>query len=154
MTTRTSFPYLRRLLRILLPAAVCFLTAADAAWSDDAILPDCRIDEGFCEKSVRSLRVSFELSPKPVKAMRELLFSVTIRDAVSPVPDASVQVSLTMPGMVMGTNIVMLQHKGNGIYEGKGVIVRCPSGKKIWKADVAVRRAGRTTTVPFLIEVH
>ena len=125
--------------RIACLTALLVLTVG-SAYSDEAVLTDCRIDAGPCTRSVRSLQVTFDVLPKPVKVMKELTFSVMVLDNGKPVNDASVSVDLTMPGMVMGTNTVMLQRLDSSAYEGKGVIVRCPSGKKLWKATVAVRR--------------
>lgn len=139
------------LMRALLLALLLSAGAADAG---EIVQPDCRIDHGPCMNKVRDFTVTFELSPKPVKVMRELAFSVTVTEKGAVVNDASISVSLTMPGMVMGTNTVILRSVGNGRYEGKGVIVRCPTGQKVWKAAVAVRRGNRTLSAPFLFEVH
>ena len=142
----------KRISAVAMAVLFLLLTAGTALAAD--VRPDCTIDEGPCTRAVRSLTITLDLSPKPVKAMRELAFSVMVRDKSKPVTDASVTADLTMPDMVMGRNTVMLQNMGNGRYEGKGVIVRCPTGKKVWKATVAVRRGGKTAKVPFLIEVH
>ena len=55
--------------------------------------------------------------------------------------------------MFMGQNVIGLNHLRDGIYEGKGVIVRCPSGKKIWRASVAIHRAGNESVVDYIFEV-
>jgi hypothetical protein len=54
---------------------------------------------------------------------------------------AKVSVSFTMPGMNMGRNEVALE-PGPGGFSGKAVLVRCPSGRKEWAAEVAVSRGG------------
>jgi hypothetical protein len=43
---------------------------------------------------------------------------------------------------------------GAGRYEGKGVIIRCASGKKTWQAEVTVKRPKRTDVVDFVFEVN
>ncbi len=144
----------RRGLCWILPAILCLLLVTGAAHAQGTAQADCRIDEGPCTVTVRSFHMTFALEPRPVKTMRELLFAVTVREKETPVDDASVSVNLTMPGMTMGVNTVMLENKGRGVYEGKSVIVRCPSGKKIWKATIAVRRGGKTVSAPFVFEVR
>jgi len=105
---------------------------------------ECRIDAGACIKKMRAedLTVSLDIRPKPVKTMSELVFSVSLSKGGAPVTGADVALNLTMPGMYMAANKTALQHKGGGKYEGKGVIVRCPSGRKRWKAEVLINKNG------------
>ncbi|GER94393.1 hypothetical protein A45J_2154 [hot springs metagenome] len=115
-----------------------FLTACTRQSGSPEI--DCNIHAGYCSKTIDNISVVFDCNPKPVKSMSELLFSVTLKEKDKPIRDAHVEIDLTMPGMFMGDNKILLMHKENGRYEGKGVIVRCPSGKRIWEADVVVDR--------------
>ncbi len=115
--------------------------------------PDCMMSAAPCIKTVDGFTVAFDINPKPLKAMRSLLFRTTISNQGSPVTDVSVSIDLSMPGMYMGQNIIGLNHLRDGIYEGKGVIVRCPSGKKIWRASVAIHRAGNESVVDYIFEV-
>lgn len=115
---------------------------------------DCRIDAGACTRAVGTLSVLFDITPKPVKVMREVTFTVTVQDGGRPVTDALLSVGLTMPGMYMGKNVVRLAHRGNGVYEGNGVIIRCPSGKKMWKASVSLQRGGAVKTASYIFEVQ
>ena len=55
-----------------------------------------------------------------------------------------------MPGMKMGPNRVELKNTGNGAYEGRGVIVRCPSGRRTWFAHVTIPGTGE---VKFIFDV-
>jgi len=116
--------------------------------------PNCMINAGPCIKTVDGLTVAFEVTPKPLKAMRSLLFRTTISNQGSPVADASVSIDLSMPGMFMGQNVIGLTRLRDGIYEGKGVIIRCPSGKKIWRASVAIQRAGKESVANYIFEVQ
>jgi hypothetical protein len=116
--------------------------------------PDCMINAGPCVKTVDGLTVVFDIAPKPLKTMRSLLFRTTILNKDKPVVDAIVSTDLSMPGMFMGQNIVGLSHLRDGIYEGKGVIIRCPSGKKVWRASVEIRRPGKPSVVDYIFEVQ
>jgi len=114
---------------------------------------DCRVNSGPCLKTAEGLSVAFDISPKPVKVMHDLIFTVTLIDNGKPVTDASVMIDLTMPGMYMGKNAVRLKRGQKGTYTGSGVIVRCPTGEKIWQASIVVRRVNRTSVVSYTFEV-
>jgi hypothetical protein len=114
----------------------------------------CRIDDGPCTAPAGGAAVSFEIAPRPVRAMKLLTFAVVLHDGGRKGENASVSIDLTMPGMEMGRNVVVLKHIGGGRYEGTGVIVRCPSGGRTWKAAVTAERRSGTMTADFLFEVH
>jgi hypothetical protein len=85
-------------------------------------------------------KVLLDIAPKPVKAMRELTFSVEVPGyggAGSP------WVELGMAGMRMAPNRVDLVKEGDGRYRGKGVLVRCPSGMRTWTATVHLPGKGK-----------
>ncbi len=119
----------------------------------NAAEPDCRIDAGSCVQTSGALSVGFDVSPKPLKAMRELTFIVTVKEKGKPVTNASLLINLSMPGMYMGENIVRLAHRADGIYEGTGVIIHCPSGGKNWQASVTIEQGGKKSVVNYLFEV-
>ncbi len=102
----------------------------------------------------KDIDVVFDIKPKPVSPMKELVFSVTVTEKGSPVTDASVIVDLTMPGMYMGTNRPALIHTANGKYEGRGIIQACPHGGKTWRAEVKITRHNRTYSESFTFEVE
>jgi hypothetical protein len=109
---------------------------------------DCEIDMGPCTKKIgERLSVSFDITPKPVSTMSDRLFSVALKEGDIPITGATVTFELSMPGMYMSNNKVSLSHKGEGIYEGRGVIVRCPSGRKVWRAVIVAERPGRNPAV-------
>lgn len=86
-------------------------------------------------------RVILDISPKPVRAMRELLFAVELpgADGVRGTP----RIDLEMPGMRMPPNRVELRRDADGIWRGKGVIVRCGSGRRTWSAAVTLSGESR-----------
>lgn len=115
---------------------------------------DCDINKGHCSKSlpVDNVTVNFDINPKPVKFMQELTFKITILQNSKPVTDANVTLDLNMPGMFMGKNKPTIKHVKDGVYEGKGVIPKCPSGRKVWRADITIERANKTARVDFTFE--
>ncbi len=79
--------------------------------------------------------VILDISPKPVSAMKELLFTVMLPGYDGPgVP----LLDLGMPGMAMPPNRVALSREDGGRFRGEGVIVRCGSGKRTWTATVTL----------------
>ena len=124
-------------------------SAAKAAQSADSPrgLNALHVPDGFS--------VEFDIMPKPVAAMSDLSFAVTLTRRGTPAADvSSVMLDLSMPGMVMGKNQPAMKGAGAGRYGGKGVIIRCASGKKTWQAEVTVKRPKRTDVVDFVFEVN
>ena len=93
-------------------------------------------------------RVRFAISPQPVRAMKLLLFRVTLHDYGEP---QSVIVDLSMPNMIMGINQVTMKKSTSGVYEGKGIIPICPTGLKLWQARVII---DNQVTGQFFFDVH
>jgi hypothetical protein len=80
-----------------------------------------------------SQRVLLDIAPIPVKAMKELTFSVDLPGyGAAGIP----WVDLGMPGMRMPPNRVDLVKEGDGRYRGKGVLVKCTGGTRTWTATV------------------
>lgn len=101
---------------------------------------NCNIHEGPCTLFLSGREVTLDILPKPVKAMKDLTFRVTLTDdKLSSLP----YIDLDMPGMKMGPNGVVLKKVGEGIYEGVGVIIRCSSGRRTWKATVTFPDLGK-----------
>jgi hypothetical protein len=103
---------------------------------------NCDLHHGTCTKSLSGGTVTLEVNPKPVKAMKNLLFRVTLSGNL-PADTHPSYIDLGMPGMNMGPNRVILKPAGPGAYEGRGIIVRCPSGRKIWRATVKISNIGQ-----------
>jgi hypothetical protein len=76
--------------------------------------------------------------------MQDLTFTVTLSGKL---PEQAPYLDLGMPAMKMGPNRVQLKTAGDGIYKGKGVIVRCKSGRRTWFANVVVPGAGEAKFV-------
>lgn len=142
-------------MRIALFVKTCLIVAAIVAAGcsrqSEVADADCRINDGPCEKEISSggIKAVFDIQPKPVKAMSGLDFSLALSRGDAPLIEADVKLELAMPGMHMAENRIVLRHKGNGRYEGRGVVVRCPSGRRIWKARAVIseRRARKEEAV-------
>ena len=108
---------------------------------------NCDAHKGACSQSAGATTVSLEISPRPVKAMQDLVFKVSIDGTTAA---GLPHIELGMPAMKMGPNQVALKPTGPGTYEGTGVIVRCPSGKRTWFANVIIPESGE---VKFVFDV-
>jgi hypothetical protein len=100
---------------------------------------ECEVSHGACIAVSGNTMATLDISPKPVKAMKELFFRVTIKGTKIKAPLLLV---LSMPGMYMGRNEVLLKQVPDGSFIGSGIIPRCPTGKKLWQADIAIPGSG------------
>jgi hypothetical protein len=129
-------------------SAIVFVAVSPVQGTMDHLVQgNCDVHHGPCLQKLQDTEVLLDISPKPVKAMADLKFTVTLignQGVSEPLID------LDMPGMKMGPNRVFLKSQGKGIYSGTGTIVRCPSGKNIWKAKVTVPDMG---FVEFIFDV-
>lgn len=83
--------------------------------------------------------VFLQIDPRPVAAMTDLSFSVFLPGYEGPAP----RIDLSMPGMRMPPNRVEMVKAEDGVYRGTGVIVRCSSGMRTWRAEVHVPAKGK-----------
>ena len=105
------------------------------------------IHESTCAARLGEREVTLTIQPRPVKAMEDLTFEVTVSGDR---PAGAPHIDLNMAAMDMGPNRVELKQLENGRWTGFGVIVRCPSGKRTWAAAVTVPFVG---TVEFVFDV-
>ena len=114
----------------------------------------CNIQKGPCVAFTASgMEVYFWITPRPVKAMQDVEFAVMLKRKGKPVTGASVAIDLTMPGMYMARNQPKLTEEAPGTYRGRGVMPRCASGRRIWKASITVGRTIPTEGADFRFEV-
>ena len=106
--------------------------------------PNCDIQAQSCTQTVNGRTVTLDITPKPVKAMEALTFRVRVSGELLNAPPF---IDLGMPDMKMGPNKVTLKKVEDSVYEGTGVIVRCPSGKTIWEARVTVPDIGQANFI-------
>lgn len=126
----------------LLVAAV---SAQDVSAGTSVI--NCQAHDGKCSLPIGEETVTLEITPRPVTAMQNSTFTITLTGTS---PEKAPYIDLGMPAMKMGPNRVYLKPAGNGAYKGKGVIVRCKSGRRTWFANVVVPGAGE---VQFVFDV-
>ena len=101
----------------------------------------CDLAAGPCSVEAGGLVVTLDLG-RALQTTRELPIAVEVRRGGAPLEGAAVEVAFAMKDMNMGENRVVLQPAGPGRWAGKGVLVRCHSGKLDWIASVTVRPPG------------
>lgn len=104
--------------------------------------PACDLAARPCTGRAGPLEVTLDLVPRPPRTMAELAAAVELRRDGAPLDGAKVILSFDMRDMSMGPNRRTLSGAGAGRYEGKAVLVRCPSGHRAWYAEVAVETPG------------
>ena len=104
---------------------------------------NCNLHQDACTQSLTGATVTLAVTPRPVKAMQDLLFQVSLSRKLPPEAPPP-YIDLGMPGMNMGPNRVQLKSSGNNSYAGQGVIVKCPSGRRTWQATVTIPDVGQT----------
>lgn len=98
--------------------------------------------------------VTLDLAPRPLRTMADLAVAARVTRAGAPLDGAEVSVGFEMQGMDMGPNRSALAAAGTGRYAGRAVLVRCPSGRRDWRARVTVAVPGgaaRTADAAFQV---
>ena len=125
---------LRRLLKRAGTALLVAMTLGATPALADYVADSNAIHSGPCTKQAGNRQVTLDISPKPVRHMEELTFRVTMAPPEG-LP-SNLILDLSMPGMMMGKNQVALKRQANGAWEGKGIIVKCRSGRTLWQATI------------------
>ena len=120
---------------------VLFFSNLSFAGNDRDQLVNCNLHHRGCAQRIGEAEVTLEAAPRPVKAMTDLVFRVTLSGGETKVTGAP-HIDLNMPEMNMGKNRVKMRLVAPNVYEGKGIIVRCASGHRIWKATVVIPELG------------
>ncbi|MBW2441903.1 MAG: hypothetical protein JRH12_15600 [Deltaproteobacteria bacterium] len=132
-------PFTVVILTVFLPTAPGHISAGDKYQE----MINCDLHQGACTRSLAGSMITLAVTPRPVKAMQDLLFQVTFTGKLPPNAQPP-YIDLGMPNMNMGPNRVQLKSAGKATYEGRGVIVRCPSGRRTWQATITIPDVGQT----------
>ena len=128
---------------VLCGFAISGLILIQPAYASGAKI-NCDPHTGPCTQTIGDVTVEMEISPRPVKALEDLLFKVTLSGPKLAKAD---YIDLGMPAMKMGPNRVMLKATGPSKFEGRGVIVKCKSGHRSWFAIITIPDHGEAIFV-------
>jgi len=134
------------ILILLVIGMIISAATANTVHADTAII-NCQAHEGVCSLPLGQETVTLSISPRPVTAMQESTFQITLSGSA---PKQHPYIDLGMLAMKMGPNRVQLKPAGDGTYTGRGIIVRCKSGRRTWFANVVVPDLGE---VKFVFDV-
>ena len=95
-----------------------------AQGTDHSKMINCDVHHGTCTQKLQDTDIILDISPKPVKAMTDLKFTITLTGKQS---ESEPFIDLGMTGMKMGPTRVFLKYNGKCADSGAGPIVRCPS---------------------------
>lgn len=127
----------------------------DSSTSSASAQKACDIQHGPCKAILADSSVlEFDIQPRPVRPMTELIFMTALSRNGKPVEGASMELDLSMPGMIMGKNRLILRPSSNGRHTGTGVIVRCSTNSKTWKAALNATIDGKNYPADFVFEVQ
>ena len=129
------FPRAVLLVIIFIVAGAGLMNVSWGGEKNQSPVINCDIQNQACIQNLLGQKVTLDVTPKPVKAMAELTFHVRLTGQP---PQQIPHIDLGMPGMKMGPNRVYLKPAGRNSFIGRGVIVRCPSGRTVWRATVTV----------------
>lgn len=105
---------------------------------------------GIWTKKEGDLQVTLKITPFPPVGRSVSTFEITLADdAVRPIPNAQVDLDLTMPGMWMPPNKPKAQSVGEGHYTASSRM----GMRGQWQIAVIVQQNAQTQTVNFLTEV-
>ncbi|NOY63938.1 MAG: hypothetical protein GXO97_00850 [Nitrospirae bacterium] len=96
-------------------------------------------------KDISGYRIVFYTEPAPPATLKDTVFRLEI---TPPVEADMVVLELSMPGMYMGENRIILKRSGkrrSALYKAEGIIVRCPSGATLWQADFRIPDTGEVS---------
>ena len=127
-------------------STAAFPSASSSEAAPESTTP-CDLNRTSCTKSLSGCHVTLDINPKPIRAMKKLTFIVVVSGKK---PEAEPSIDLGMPGLEMGPNQVNLTLVKEDTYQGEGVVVKCPSGKKTWQAIVTIPPLG---IVEFVFDV-
>jgi hypothetical protein len=104
------------------------------------------LPENTARQEYGGLTVSLSLTPYPPSLSNANNFEVRLTDSQGQaVSDASIQLDLTMPGMMMPPNQISLEPAGAGLYRASGSFtMRGP-----WRIEVIITSGGVTRSVYF-----
>ena len=120
---------------------VCLISGETITAGKGHAFTNCAIQDGPCIQEINGIQVTLDVLPRPVKAMQDLTFKVIIEGSLS--LNETPYIDLNMPAMDMGRNRVRLKSIAKNVFKGTGVIVRCKSGRRTWRATVNLPGVGK-----------
>ena len=105
-----------------------------------------KLPENTALQESGGMLVSLALNPYPPTGSKSSDFDVTLTDASGQaIPDATLNLDLTMPGMWMPPNQLTMEPVSGGKYHASGRFTM----RGLWRIEVLIQRGGQTQSVFF-----
>lgn len=92
--------------------------------------------------------VTLDISPKPIPLMQPLTFHVNAPALSLPF----IELKLFATNMNMGFHTVKLIAKGDGLYEGEGMLPTCVVGNMIWQTNLIINHTHQSIGAIFYFQ--
>ena len=113
------------------------------------IVKECNPNIERCDAMlIDNTHLSLDIEPKPVPLMKTIRFRVTIEDPSLPFVEAT----LFATNMNMGLHTFKLLSKGNGLYEGEGMLPTCIVGNMIWQTNIVLNKPAKSIGATFFFQ--
>lgn len=109
----------------------------------------CSLHQSACDVRLEDGHdIAFEVSPKPIPLMKPLQFRATIKHIDLPF----VELKIFATNMNMGFHTFKLYAKGDGIYEGEGMLPTCVVGNMIWQTNLIINMPSQSLGATFYFQ--
>ena len=110
---------------------------------------ECLLNTQRCEATlIDKSHLSLDIEPKPIPLMKPITFRVTLEDTTLPFVEAT----LFATNMNMGLHTFKLLSKGNGLYEGEGMLPTCIVGNMIWQINIVINQPTQSIGATFFFQ--
>lgn len=110
---------------------------------------ECNLNVSECSaRLTNDLQVRFDISPKPIPLMEALKFRASVEKIDLPF----IELKLFSTNMNMGFHSFKLYAKGEGVYEGEGMLPTCIIGNMIWQANLIINTSSQSIGTTFYFQ--
>lgn len=113
------------------------------------IVKECNPNTEHCEATLTDTSLlTLDIEPKPIPLMKTITFRVTLENTTLPFIEAT----LFATNMNMGLHTFKLFSKGNGLYEGEGMLPTCIVGNMIWQTNIVINKPTQSIGATFFFQ--
>lgn len=141
------------LLAVAALGALAYFAAPMLAPRTDVALPlsSCKLGDGPCRIDLpEGGSAEFEISPRPIPALKPLQLTVTVRGSTV----RKVEIDFAGVDMQMGFNRPQLAGGNDGRFTGQASLPVCVTGSMPWQATVMIDTGSSVIAAPFRFDAH
>ena len=155
MRERLTGPKLAQILMVLVILAAAFFlrtcsNEGEVTETAQKISDYCDLSHATCVQQQQELTVSAQLLSDDLQAETPFSLQVVLSD-----PDAVITRSvLEGESMYMGTLPALIEHTGEGVWQGSALVGSCSEARMLWAWVIEVEHQGQSLSYRFLFEVR